>query len=63
MLLSATYTGHVLTFRTSNRLLLSFFVHGFPSLKGSDFLACFIIEISSFVIIAKLEAQDNAWSS
>ena len=48
---------------TSNRLLLSFFVQGFPSLKSSDFLPCFIIEISCFVIIAKVEAQDNAWSS
>ncbi len=32
-------------------------------MKSTDFLACFIIEISSFVIIAKFEAQNNAWSS
>ncbi len=29
---------------TSNKLLLSFFVQGFPSLKSTDFLACFIID-------------------
>ena len=36
---------------------------GFPLLKRSDFLACFIMEIFSCEISAKLEAQDNAWSS
>ena len=46
---------------TSNKLLLSFLIHGFSLLKSKDFLACLIIEIS-FEILAKLEAQHNAWS-
>ena len=46
---------------TSNKLLLpSFFVHNLPLPKSRDFLACFIIEISFSVIVAKTEAQANA---
>ena len=31
---------------TSKKLLLLFLIHGFPLLKRSDFLACFIMEMS-----------------
>ena len=49
---------------TSNKLLLQFLIHGFPLLKGwNDFLACFIMELSSSEMSAELEAQDNGWSS
>ena len=50
---------------TSNKLLLLFLIHGFPLLKMSDFLACFVMEISSSEMSAKLEAPGigNAMSS
>ena len=47
---------------TSNKLVMAFFIHGFPLLKRRVFLACFIMEVSSFEMVVKLEAQD-VWSS
>ena len=41
----------------------TFFLFIYFLLKRSDFLACFIMEIFSCEMSAKLEAQDNAWSS
>jgi hypothetical protein len=41
---------------------LIIFFHGFSVLKSRDFLACFMIEMSLCEMVAKLEAQDKAWS-
>ena len=42
---------------TSNKLVMAFFIHGFPLLKRRDFLACFIMEVLSFEMLSNLKPK------